>query len=83
MLSESTFNDVQETLGMRGNVLNGNFLLSRLHEKKIINLGDYKFCACIYFLMGRRSVIPCGTEKHEFRREYIQGTHMIKHSYGK
>lgn len=26
-------------------------------KKDIINLSDYKFCACIFFLMGRASAV--------------------------
>ena len=54
VLCEAAFNRVLEALGMRGYVLKGNFHQSR-HPTHKINHADYEFCACIYFLMGKRS----------------------------
>lgn len=52
VLYETAFNDVQEALGMKGYVFNGNVVHT---HKEVINLGVYKFCASIYFLMGKGS----------------------------
>lgn len=83
VLYETAFKDVQEALGMRGYVFNGNAVHT---HKEVINLGVYKFCASMYFLMGKgviEQIMPCGIEKLEVRREWIQGIHTIKHSYEK
>lgn len=58
VLYESAFNDVQEASGMRGYCLMEiSSKVGPTKKKTIINLGDYKFCACICFLVGRGPVV--------------------------